>query len=59
MWSDMFPEETIGSIIGLAMMGGAVGGMMIAKLMGHILEWTGSFSVVLGMRERATSWRLA
>jgi len=55
----MFPEETIGSIIGLAMMGGAVGGMMIAMLMGHILEWTGSFSVVLGLRERAISWRLA
>jgi ACS family hexuronate transporter-like MFS transporter len=47
--SDMFPEETIGSVIGLATMAGAVGGMLIAKLVGYILEWTGSYSLIFGI----------
>lgn len=41
--SDMFPRRTIGSVIGFAGMCGAVGGMLIAKIVGYILEWTGSY----------------
>jgi ACS family hexuronate transporter-like MFS transporter len=41
--SDMFPRRTIGSVIGIGGMSGAIGGMLIAKLVGYILEWTGSF----------------
>jgi len=41
--SDMFPRRTIGSVIGFAGMCGAIGGMLIAKIVGYILEWTGSY----------------
>lgn len=44
--SDMFPRQTIGSVIGVAGMAGAVGGMLIAKLVGYILQWTGSYSLI-------------
>lgn len=47
--SDMFPGETIGSVIGMATMAGAVGGMLIAKLVGYILQWTGSYSIIFGI----------
>lgn len=47
--SDMFPEETIGSVIGMATMAGAVGGMLIAKSVGYILQWTGSYSAIFGI----------
>ncbi len=41
--SDMFPRRTIGSVIGIGGMCGAIGGMLIAKVIGYILEWTGSY----------------
>ena len=41
--SDMFPRRTIGSVIGIGGMSGAIGGMLIAKLVGYILELTGSY----------------
>jgi ACS family hexuronate transporter-like MFS transporter len=41
--SDMFPRRTIGSVIGIGGMSGAIGGMFIAKIVGYILEWTGSY----------------
>jgi len=41
--SDMFPRRTIGSVIGIGGMSGAIGGMLIAKVVGYILEWTGSY----------------
>jgi len=49
MWSDVFPEGARGSVIGLATMAGAVGGMLIAKLVGYILEWTCSYSLNFGI----------
>lgn len=44
--SDMFPRRTVGSVIGIAGMAGAVGGMLIAKAVGYILQWTGSYYLI-------------
>jgi ACS family hexuronate transporter-like MFS transporter len=41
--SDMFPRKAVGSVIGLAGMAGAVGGMFIAMLVGAILQATNSY----------------
>ena len=41
--SDMFPKQAVGSVVGLGGMAGAVGGMLIAKLTGYILQATGSY----------------
>lgn len=41
--SDMFPRQAVGSVIGFAGMSGAIGGMLIAKVTGYVLESTGSY----------------
>ena len=41
--SDMFPRHAVGTVVGFGGMAGAVGGMLIAKLTGYILETTGSY----------------
>ncbi len=41
--SDMFPKQAVGSVVGIGGMAGAVGGMFIAKLVGYILDATGSY----------------
>ena len=41
--SDMFPRRAIGTVVGFGGMAGAIGGMLIAKVVGYILEWTGSY----------------
>ena len=41
--SDMFPRSAVGSVVGIGGMAGAVGGMLIAKIVGYVLEWTGSY----------------
>jgi MFS transporter, ACS family, hexuronate transporter len=41
--SDMFPRKAVGSVVGLGGMAGAVGGMLIAKLTGYVLQATGSY----------------
>jgi MFS transporter, ACS family, hexuronate transporter len=43
--SDMFPTRAIGSIVGMGGMAGAVGGMLIAKIVAYMLQWTGSYMV--------------
>jgi MFS transporter, ACS family, aldohexuronate transporter len=40
---DMFPRQAVGSVVGIGGMAGAIGGMLIAKVVGYILEWTGSY----------------
>ena len=44
--SDTFPRHAVGSVVGLGGMAGAVGGMLIAKLTGYILQATGSYMPV-------------
>lgn len=41
--SDMFPRRAIGSVVGIGGMSGAIGGMIIAKVVGYVLEWTDSY----------------
>jgi len=43
--SDVFPAQAVGSVVGLGGMAGAIGGMLIAKLVGYILQLTGSYMV--------------
>jgi len=41
--SDMFPRGAVASIIGMAGFGGAIGGLLIAKLAGYVLQYTHSY----------------
>ena len=41
--SDMFPRRAVGSVIGIAGMSGAVGGILMQAASGRIKEWTGSY----------------
>lgn len=41
--SDMFPRAAVGSVVGLGGMAGAIGGMLIAKVTGYLLDATGSY----------------
>ena len=41
--SDMFPKQAVGSVVGFAGMCGAIGGMLIAKITGYVLQFTGSY----------------
>src|SRR5690606_28195750 len=41
--SDTFPKQAVGSVVGIGGMFGAVGGMVIAPLVGYILASTGSY----------------
>jgi ACS family hexuronate transporter-like MFS transporter len=44
--SDMFPERAVGSVVGIGGMAGALSGMMLAQLVGRVLQNTGSYSVL-------------
>jgi ACS family hexuronate transporter-like MFS transporter len=43
--SDMFPSSAVGSVVGIGGTAGAIGGMLIAKIVGYALQWTGSYKV--------------
>ncbi len=43
--SDMFPAQAVGSVTGIGGMAGAVGGLLIAWVVGHVLQWTGSYMI--------------
>jgi ACS family hexuronate transporter-like MFS transporter len=43
--SDMFPARAVGSVVGIGGMAGALGGLFIATIVGHVLQWTGSYKV--------------
>src|SRR5262245_40215611 len=47
--SDMFPRQAVGSVVGLGGFAGAVGGMLIAKITGYILQTTGSYVPIFFM----------
>ena len=44
--SDTFPRRAVGSVVGFGGMAGAIGGMLVAKATGYLLEWTGSYTPV-------------
>jgi ACS family hexuronate transporter-like MFS transporter len=41
--SDTFPRQAVASVVGLGRAAGAIGGKLIAKLTGYILQATGSY----------------
>src|SRR5437879_7177271 len=41
--SDMFPAKAVGSVVGIGGMAGAIGGMLIAKVVGYVLQWSDSY----------------
>ena len=43
--SDMFPKQAVGSVTGIGGMAGAIGGMLIAKIVSYVLQWTGSYMI--------------
>lgn len=44
--SDTFPAEAVGSVVGMGGMAGAIGGMLIAKVIGYTLQWTGNYRIL-------------
>ena len=43
--SDMFPNHAVATVTGIGGMAGAVGGLLIAKIVGYVLQKTGSYMV--------------
>jgi len=43
--SDLFPSRAVASVVGIGGLAGALGGMLIAEIVGHVLQWTGSYMV--------------
>ena len=47
--SDMFPRRAVASVTGLAGMFGAIGGIFISKLVGYVLQATGSYNLIFAI----------
>ncbi len=47
--SDIFPRRAVATIVGMGGMAGAVGGMLIAKVVGYVLEATNDYLPVFVM----------
>ncbi len=45
--SDTFPSRAVGSVVGIGGMAGAVGGMLMAKVVAYLLQTTGSYQIPL------------
>lgn len=45
--SDLFPRAAVASVVGIGGMAGAVGGMLMSKFTGWVLDSTGSYTVIL------------
>jgi ACS family hexuronate transporter-like MFS transporter len=43
--SDIFPVQAVGSVVGVGGMAGAIGGMLMAKIVGYVLQWSGSYRI--------------
>jgi MFS transporter, ACS family, hexuronate transporter len=51
--SDTMPKQTVSSVVGIGGMAGSIGGMLIAKVTGYVLEWTGSYHILFAMAASA------
>ena len=47
--SDMFPRGAVGSVVGIGGTVGAIGGMMMAKFTGYVLETTHSYTLIFAV----------
>jgi ACS family hexuronate transporter-like MFS transporter len=53
--SDMFPRVAVGSVVGIGGMAGAVGGMLMSKYNGYILDAFGSYQPIFAIAGGAYS----
>jgi ACS family hexuronate transporter-like MFS transporter len=44
--ADLFPQSAVGSVVGIGGTAGAIGGMLIAKFVGYVLDATGSYALI-------------
>ncbi|MEW6746564.1 MAG: MFS transporter [Planctomycetota bacterium] len=51
--SDMMPRRAVSSVVGIGGMAGGIGGMLVAQVVGHVLEWTGSYLIPFAMAASA------
>ena len=51
--SDMFPKQAVGSVVGIGGMAGAIGGMYMSKVVGWILDATGSYFIIFAIAASA------
>jgi MFS transporter, ACS family, hexuronate transporter len=47
--SDLFPRSAVGSVVGIGGTAGAIGGMMIAKFVGYVLDLSGSYAPIFAV----------
>jgi ACS family hexuronate transporter-like MFS transporter len=47
--SDMFPRRAVGSVTGVIGTAGACGGMLIAEVVGYLLQKTGSYNLIFAI----------
>jgi ACS family hexuronate transporter-like MFS transporter len=47
--SDLFPRAAVGSVVGIGGTAGAIGGMLIAKFVGYVLDLTGSYALIFAV----------
>lgn len=57
--SDIFPAQAVASVVGIGGTAGAIGGMLMAKIVGYVLQWTGSYMVPFVMAGSAYLLALA
>ncbi len=53
------PRQAVSSVVGIGGMAGAIGGMLSAKLIGYVLQWTGSYAALFGVAATAYLVNLA
>ena len=51
--SDNMPKQTVSSVVGIAGFAGALAGMGFAKLVGYVLQWTGSYVILFAIAPAA------
>jgi ACS family hexuronate transporter-like MFS transporter len=44
--SDLYPEQAVGSVVGIGGMAGSLTGMLLAQVVGHVLANTGSYEAL-------------
>ena len=49
----MFPRRAVASVVGIGGFGGSVGGMLIANVVGFVLQMTGSYVSVFAIAASA------
>ncbi|WP_022685699.1 MFS transporter [Sphingomonas phyllosphaerae] len=47
--SDLFPRQAVASVVGIGGTAGAIGGMLIAKFVGHVLGISGSYAPIFAV----------